>query len=180
MGIRIGTLDSEVSRRRSLTTDGQIVPAELADTEPWPEPVDGAAVLDDVAKTFSRFIALPDGAADALALWTAHAHVYDAFVHTPRLNLFSPEKGCGKTTLLDVLAVLTPRSLRTESVTPAVLFRLVEAHRPTLLLDEVDIHRRAAHRRSRRRCDVKTETRWSRRADGRDSGESRGWRFQNR
>jgi hypothetical protein len=56
------------------------------------------------------------------------------------LNLFSPEKGCGKTTALDVTASLVPRALRTESITPAVLFRLVESCKPTLLLDEVDAY----------------------------------------
>lgn len=140
--IRVSTLDAEVSRRRAPADDGRGAPADFADAEPWPEPVDGAVLLESVVETFDRFMALPPGAADALALWTAHAHVYEAFVHSPRLNLFSPEKGCGKTTLLDVLAVLTPRSLRTESITPAVLFRLVEANRPTLLLDEVDTYLR--------------------------------------
>ena len=75
-----------------------------------------------------------------LALWTAHAHAFEAFVHTPRLNLCSPEKHCGKTTALDVLASMTPRPLRTESMTAAVLFRLVEQYKPTLLLDEVDAY----------------------------------------
>jgi putative DNA primase/helicase len=113
-------------------------------TEPWPEAVDGAAVLDEVAKKVSSYLALPDGAADAIALWIMHAHTYEAFVHSPRLNFRSPMKGCGKTLALDVLAVLTPRSLRTESITPAVLFRLVEGQKPTLLLDETDTYLKEA------------------------------------
>ena len=63
----------------------------------------------------------------------------------PRLNFRSPEKGCGKTTALDVLGVLTPKALRTESLTPAVLFRLVEGHEPTLLLDETDSYLKEAN-----------------------------------
>ncbi|MGA2686376.1 MAG: DUF3631 domain-containing protein [Verrucomicrobiota bacterium] len=113
---------------------------EFDDPEPWPDPVGGAQVLDAVATTFANYVALPAGAADALALWTAHAHCFKAFIHSPRLNLFSPEKGCGKTTLLDVVCSLTPRALRTESITPAVLFRLVELHKPILALDEVDTY----------------------------------------
>jgi hypothetical protein len=113
-------------------------------TEPWPEAVDGAAVLDEVAKKVSSYVALPDGAADAIALWIMHAHTYEAFIHSPRLNFRSPMKGCGKTLALDVLAVLTPRSLRTESITPAFLFRLVEGQRPTLLLDETDTYLKEA------------------------------------
>src|SRR5437773_2521894 len=33
---------------------------------------------------------------------------------------------------------MTPRPLRTENLTAPVLFRLVDQHQPTLLLDEVD------------------------------------------
>jgi putative DNA primase/helicase len=116
----------------------------LADVEPWPEPVNGAEVLGEIVACIERYIVLPDGAADAVALWAVHAHAYEAFIHTPRLNFRSPEKGCGKTTALDVLAVLTPRALRTESLTPAVLFRLVEGHKPTLLLDETDSYLKEA------------------------------------
>src|SRR5439155_24519627 len=57
---------------------------------------------------------------------------------SPRLNLSSAESGCGKTTTLDLLAAMTPRPLRTESLTAPVLFRLVDQQQPTLLLDEVD------------------------------------------
>lgn len=110
----------------------------LVDVEPWPESVNGSDVLNAVAETFSHYLALPSGAADVLALWCAHAHVYDAFTCSPRLNITSPEKQCGKTTLRDVLAELVPRPLLTENLTVAVLFRLVEAHKPTVLADECD------------------------------------------
>src|SRR5206468_8863417 len=58
----------------------------------------------------------------------------------PRLNLSSPEAGCGKTTTLDLLATMAPRALRTENLTAPVLFRLIDQHQPTLLLDEVDAY----------------------------------------
>src|SRR5947209_3979201 len=73
-----------------------------------------------------------------MALWTDQAHACPAFIHTPRLNLSSPEPGCGKTTTLDLMATMAPRPLRTENLTAPVLFRLVDQHQPTLLLDEVD------------------------------------------
>src|SRR5947207_12929666 len=37
-----------------------------------------------------------------------------------------------------VIASLVPRPVRTENLTAPVLFRLVDQHQPTLLLDEVD------------------------------------------
>ena len=71
-------------------------------------------------------------------MWTAHTHCFQAFDLTPRLNIRSPEKGCGKTTLSDVIALFVPRSIQTENQTPAVLFRLIEKHKPVVLADEYD------------------------------------------
>ena len=128
------------TRRPHIDIGRQGSAVEFPDVGLWETPVNGADVLSEVAATFSRYLALAAGAADVLALWTAHAHAFEAFAHTPRLNLCSPDKGCGKTTALDVLASVTPRPLRTESMTAAVLFRLVERYKPTLLLDEVDAY----------------------------------------
>lgn len=141
LGIRVATLDAEVAKCRApATRNMQGGAVEFPDVAPWPQSVAGADVLNAIADTFSRFIVLPEHAAHTLALWTAHVHSFEAFLHSPRLNLCSPEKGCGKTLVLDVLAALVPRPLRTESITPAVLFRLVEIHKPVLLLDEIDTY----------------------------------------
>jgi hypothetical protein len=56
----------------------------------------------------------------------------------PRLAITSPEKGCGKTTALDVLRELVARPLSTSNVTASAVFRTVEIARPTLLIDEAD------------------------------------------
>jgi len=100
--------------------------------------VNGMEVLEQVAETFCRYIALPDGAADVLALWCAHTHRFDVFQCSPRLNVSSPEKNCGKTTLRDVVSLLVPRALLAENLSVAVLFRVIEQHRPTVLADECD------------------------------------------
>ena len=100
----------------------------------------GAQLLHEVCSCFEHFLVLPPGAAVAITLWTAHAHCFTAFRLTPRLNLQSPEPGCGKTTTLDVIASLVPRPIRTENLTAPILFRLVDQSQPTLLLDEVDTY----------------------------------------
>ena len=110
----------------------------LSDVVAWPDPVNGSEVLNGIAETFSRYVVLPEGAADALALWIAHTHCFQSFQCSPRLNLSSPEKRCGKSTLRDVIALLVPRALSTEHLTPAVLFRLIDEQRPTVLADECD------------------------------------------
>jgi putative DNA primase/helicase len=110
----------------------------LPDVEPWPEPVDGAAVLDEMSETLQRYLVLPQGAADVLALWCAHTHSFESFECSPRLNISSPEKGCGKTTARDVVALFVPRPILTENMSVAILFRLVDAQKPVILADEYD------------------------------------------
>lgn len=141
LNVRVGTLDKLVARARGdeAEDDGaQGSPLPFEDLEPWPEPVDGAALLDSLAATFARFLVLPEGAAEALALWTMHAHAHDAAQISPVLALTSPEKRCGKTRCLDILQALTPRSLHTANITAASLFRAVEKWAPTVLIDEGD------------------------------------------
>jgi hypothetical protein len=106
--------------------------------EPWPEPVDGAALLDGIAVAIRDHVVMSDATRDEAALWVLHAHMIDCFLVSPRLAVTSPVKGCGKTTLLDVLSRLVPRPLPTANVTPAALFRVVEGYQPTLLVDEAD------------------------------------------
>src|SRR4051794_29160015 len=139
LGIRIETLGAEVARcRLEADYDAQARAIKLPLLEPWPEPVDGAEVLHQVAARFVLRVLMPLGAPHALALWDGHAHAFRAFLHTPRLNLTSLESECGKTTTVDLIAAMTPRAMRTENLTAPVLFRIVAQHQPTLLLDEVD------------------------------------------
>ena len=138
--VRVEVLDSEVLKRRETEYDAKANKVEFSVIEPWPEPVKLSEVLDEAYGRFTRFIAMPVGGPTATTLWGAHSHAVDAFVQSPRLNLCSAESGSGKTTTFDVLAPMVPRALRTENLKPAILFRVVEKHRPTLLLDEVDTY----------------------------------------
>jgi hypothetical protein len=81
---------------------------------------------------------LPANSADTLALWAQHTHCFDCFACSPRASITSPEKGCGKTTTLDVLECLVSRPLPTANATASAIFRIVEQARPTLLIDEAD------------------------------------------
>jgi hypothetical protein len=141
LGMRVKSLDPEVAKRRAqMIEEAATRNVELPTLTPWPEPVNGAEVLDQVSSRFAMYSVLPPGAADALALWAQITHCFEAFPHTPRLNLCSPESGCGKTTTLDVLACMTPRAVRTENLNASTLFRLVDQFSPVLLLDEVDAY----------------------------------------
>jgi putative DNA primase/helicase len=142
MNCRAAVLDKLVEEKRrsgkqaNSNLQGQTV--VLPQVEPWGSKVDGVVVLDEIAESFRRYIALPDGAADALALWCAHTHCFKSFECSARLNFYSPEKGCGKTTARDVVALFVPRPILTENMSVAVLFRLVDAQAPVILADEYD------------------------------------------
>lgn len=111
---------------------------KLPDHAPWPEPVDGIPLLDDLIGLFRRHLALAPGASDAMALWVLFAHSFDAWEVSPRLAFVSPVPECGKTTALSILGALVPRPLMASNISPAVVFRAVDAARPTLVIDEAD------------------------------------------
>lgn len=111
---------------------------EWKDPAPWPDPVDGPALLADLASMFRRYAILPPWAPRLLALWTMHTWAFPAADYTPRIVLTSAEKRCGKSRVLGLLAAVVARALSSAGVTAAALFRVVEAHRPTLLIDEAD------------------------------------------
>jgi hypothetical protein len=140
---RESVLDKLVNAERLLSrppTDNlQGTAVKLPEIEPWPEPVNGAAVLNEISRRIAQLIVLRDGAADAITLWCAHAHCPQCSEVSPRLCVTSPEKGSGKTTTRDEVALFVPRPLPTENLTTAVLFRLVSAQSPTILADEYDL-----------------------------------------
>jgi putative DNA primase/helicase len=151
LGIRVSTLDRLVKSERG-GADGARGDAEAAagpgrllefpEVVPWSEPVDGAQLLDDISVEIRRYVVLSTAAAHAVALWVAVVHAFERFFIFPRLFITAPEKGCGKTTLLDVIARLVPRPLMASNISAAALFRVIEATRPTLLLDEADSYMR--------------------------------------
>lgn len=110
----------------------------LADPEPWPEPVDGAELLGEVAAFLSARVVLPPRAADVLALWLAHSYVFGVWPVTPYLRAISPIRACGKTLVLDIAGALAPRALNASDATPAAIFRVIEKWKPVLILDEID------------------------------------------
>jgi Protein of unknown function (DUF3631) len=142
LGVRTAMLDKLVAAKRGElgldADDKQGRAIELPEAEPWPQPVDGTALLGEISSAIARHVVMPPHASDAIALWTVHTHLVDRFLVSPRLALRSVTKQCGKTTSVDILSRIVHRPLPTVNVTAAAIFRIVEAHRPTLLIDEAD------------------------------------------
>jgi hypothetical protein len=96
------------------------------------------APLDLIYHILARHLGLTEHQLVAVTLWIAHTFVFERFSVTPRLAALSPVRGCGKTTLLNTVKALSKRTRKVDHITAAVLFRLIDRERSTLLLDEAD------------------------------------------
>src|SRR5205085_1572143 len=110
----------------------------LTEAEPWTEAVDGAAVLDAIRDTVKRFAVVPVWTTETLALWILHTYAYELRDVSTYIGIESPERQCGKTTLLTILSEVVNRPVVSSNVSPPALFRAIEELRPTLLIDESD------------------------------------------
>jgi hypothetical protein len=142
LDVRTATLDAAVEAIRDADRSDDSAAKgkalELPEPEPWGKPVEGAELIADLVEQIRRYVALSEHAALAAALWVIHAHAHDAAFHSPRLTITSPTMRCGKSTLLRTIGRLVPRPLATANITPAATFRVIEACKPCLLIDEAD------------------------------------------
>lgn len=110
----------------------------LREDEPSQEYVTTEILVEEIVAEIRRFAVLPTAGPLAIALWVLHAYAFDVAQVSPILILVSPTKRCGKTTVLLLLQALVPKPQFASNVTSAVLFRMVDRFRPTLLVDEGD------------------------------------------
>ena len=74
---------------------------------------DLARVLEDLAAFVRRYVVMPPAQTNAVALWVAHTHAFEAAESTPYLRVTSAEPVSGKTRLLEVLELVAARPLKT-------------------------------------------------------------------
>ena len=106
--------------------------------EPWPTPVNGADLLDELHTLVAMFVVLPSSALVAIPLWILHTFLMSCWDVSALLAVISPTFRCGKTTLLEILSALCHRTISASNVTGAVIFRAVDKYSPTLIFDEGD------------------------------------------
>jgi len=100
--------------------------------------VDGQQLLNYLETLLERHVVLPTWASETLALWVLHTYAFELRDVSTYLGIESPEKRCGKTTLLGVLNRLTNRPVPAANISSSAFFRVIEEMRPTLLIDEAD------------------------------------------
>jgi len=137
LGVRPSALDKLVKTQRSTARAQDDV--GLESLSPWPKSVDGAEVAEDIRRSLlSHVVFSSPSDADAATLWIFGTFLMDIWPLWPKLLIRSPEKRCGKTTLLETVEGFVYRGMTTSNISAAALFRAVEAWRPTLLIDEAD------------------------------------------
>jgi putative DNA primase/helicase len=95
-------------------------------------------LLSELAKAISAYVIMQPYQCDAAALGAVFAHTHDFRDTAPIFFIVSPTKRCGKSRLERVIKRLVPKPLMASSATPAFLARVIEKHRPTVLIDEFD------------------------------------------
>lgn len=105
---------------------------------PFDEAVNGRELIAELRSVITDYVFLPPYTDISIAYWILFTYGVRHFEFSPRLAIISPEKRCGKSTLLDVLSALCYRPLNLSSTTTASMFRLIEQFQPTMLLDEAD------------------------------------------
>jgi hypothetical protein len=138
--VSLDPLDSPLTYNE-LYSEHPTEPTEEGPTERTAESSTPAVgeVLNLAATFVKRFVAFAsEHQLVAVVLWVAHTHAFDAAECTPRLAIQSPEKGSGKTRLLEVLDLLAHDPRQVVNMSEAALFRVIDARAPTVLWDEID------------------------------------------
>lgn len=139
LGVRVAILDQEVKKARGTPEENEAGQAlALEPPEPWPDLVNGAELAGDLVSLIHKYVVLTHNEAICVSLWILHSHAHETAAISPLLAITSPQKRCGKTTLLSLLQKLVSLPLPASNITASALFRAVEKWRPTLLIDEAD------------------------------------------
>jgi hypothetical protein len=111
------------------------------ETTSMPEP-DGEELLSSLYNTLKTYVTFAnDDQVVAVALWIGASHAIPAWNHATRLVIFSPQKRCGKSRLLDVVALLSHNLLMSANATTPAIYRSIgndDFNTPTIFFDEAD------------------------------------------
>lgn len=133
--VRASALEADAADEEAETVGRTFT---LTDPEPWPEPVEGVDLIGETIGLLRRYVVMTESDATAVALWISLTYL-DQHVDTlPILAVTSPEKRCGKTTLLTIISKLARKALSVANISPAALFRAIEKLGPSLVIDEGD------------------------------------------
>src|SRR5215813_11617646 len=103
----------------SNLAEPQEIKSESPSIPEAPSAVNGQDLLNELESLLTRFVILPDFAAETLALWILHTYAFELRDVSTYLGVESPEKRCGKTTLLSILSRLANRPVAAANISPS-------------------------------------------------------------
>jgi hypothetical protein len=136
--VNLPDIDAEIEARRTEAESAAPLHGHWI-VEPWPEPVDGDALIRDIMRKLQKHVVVSHDGALAAALWTMLAWVHDEVAtHSPILLITSAEPESGKSTTLGVVSFLVPRAISSVDISRAALYRSIQIWTPSFVIDEFD------------------------------------------
>ena len=100
----------------------------------------GCALIAELESYIRSYVTLAESSyALVIALWLMATHIWPAFDAFPYLVVTSATKRSGKTRLLELLSFVASNSRLVAHISPAALYRTIDAEKPTLLVDEAEM-----------------------------------------
>jgi hypothetical protein len=100
----------------------------------------GCALIADLESYIRLYVTLAESSyALVIALWLMATHIWPAFDAFPHLVVTSATKRSGKTRLLELISFVASNSRLVANISPAALYRTIDAEKPTLLVDEAEM-----------------------------------------
>ena len=138
LGVNASDIDAEIEARQVEAETNALLHGWWF-VDPWPEPVDGDALIRDIIRKLHKHVVMSSESALAIALWIILAWVHDSVaVHSPILDITSAEPESGKTTLLSLVAFLVPRAISSVDISRGALYRAIQRWQPSFAIDEFD------------------------------------------
>lgn len=143
--IKITLALGEVAKRFNVSKDkilalvseqkqGQLV----AEIEPYHEPVTHDEIYTALYSLIHEHMAIDEPLKVAFVLWVIFTYLTDISDFAPIAWITAPERQCGKSTLLGLFDRVVNKPMAFNNITQAVLYRVMEQFKPTLLIDEID------------------------------------------
>ncbi|MDO4427134.1 MAG: DUF3631 domain-containing protein [Moraxella sp.] len=102
------------------------------------EPISHDEIYTALYGLIDRHIFINEPLKVAFVLWVLFTYLTDIAEFAPIAWITAPERACGKTTLLDLFERVVYRPYAMLDPTKAVIFRVMDKFKPTLLIDEID------------------------------------------
>ena len=95
-------------------------------------------IFEQVDRYIGQFIVFQnEDQRTVIVNWIVHTYLVQLFEYTPYLHIFSAQKQCGKTLLLNLINELSSKSTLLMNFSEPI-FRWIDKEEPTLCIDEVD------------------------------------------